>query len=486
MTGGSLNVVARCCRWGAAFLTLVYLASAGGTALAQPPELTLNPGSSKYAGEIAVAIYKSQILRSDSKIERILVGNPKVADVVPLTDHSFYVLGKALGSTNITVYGPNKSLVAVADVNVTYDTEELKRRLHELMPSENVEIRPAGDAVVLSGSVSDADKLSRALTLAANYAPGKVSNMLTVKLFPYTTLFRSFAEVQRSALKELGVNLTAAYKVTGGPTLNLATGITPFVPNFGTLSATYAGQRFSIDGVINALETRGVVKTLAEPDLIALSGDTASFLAGGEFPIPVVQSIGVAASSSSITVEFKPFGVSLAFTPTVLDDGLINLVVAPEVSAIDPTTSVTVEGITVPGITTRRAKTTVELREGQSFAIAGLLQNNFRDNINQYPFLGDIPILGSLFRSSSYINNNSELVIIVTPFRVQPTRPENLQIPTDHFIAPSEADFFLLGREESAATGYTGSFPAFSASAGSSSGTAEAGGIDGQFGHLVQ
>ncbi len=480
-----MNVAARYCRTGAAFLMLIYMLSAGVTALAQPPEITLNPGSSKYAGEIAVAIYKSQILRSDSKIERILVGNPKVADVVPLTDHTFYVLGKSLGATNITVYGPNKSLVAVADVNVTYDTEELKRRLHELLPSENIEIRPAGDAVVLSGAVTDADKLSRALSLANNYAPGKVSNMLAVRGSQQVLLHVRFAEVQRSALQELGINLAAAYKVSGGPVLNLVTGITPFQPNFGTLSATYAGQRFSIDGVINALETRGVVKVLAEPDLIALSGDTASFLAGGEFPIPVVQSIGVSSASNSITIEFKSFGVSLAFTPTVLDDGLINLVVAPEVSNIDPTLSVTVSGITVPGIDTRRAKTTVELREGQSFAIAGLMQTNFRDTINQYPFLGDIPILGALFRSSSYQNNDSELVIIVTPFRVQPTRPENLQVPTDHFIAPSEADFFLMGREESPATGFT-ALPAFSASTRSSSGAAETGGIDGQFGHLVQ
>jgi pilus assembly protein CpaC len=176
MTGGSTSVIARYCRTGAAFLILIYMMSAGVTAQAQPPEITLSPGPSKYAGEIAVAIYKSQILRSDSKIERILVGNPKIADVVPLTDHTFYVLGKALGGTNITVYGPNKSLVAVADVNVTYDTEELKRRLHELLPSENVEIRPAGDAVVLSGAVSDGDKLSRAISLAGYYAPGKVSS----------------------------------------------------------------------------------------------------------------------------------------------------------------------------------------------------------------------------------------------------------------------------------------------------------------------
>lgn len=480
-----MNIIARFCRTGAAFLILIYMMSTGATALAQPPEITLNPGSSKYAGEIAVAIYKSQILRSDSKIERILVGNPKIADVVPLTDHTFYVLGKALGGTNITVYGPNKSLVAVADVNVTYDTEELKRRLHELLPSENIEIRPAGDAVVLSGTLTDADKLSRALSLASYYAPGKVSNMLTVKGSQQVLLHVRFAEVQRSALKELGINLTAAYRVSAGPLLSLATGVTPFPNNAGTLSAAYAGKRFSIDGVVNALETRGVVKVLAEPDLIALSGDTASFLAGGEFPIPVVQSFGGTAASTSITIQFKPFGVSLSFTPTVLDDGLINLVVAPEVSAIDPTTSVTAEGITVPGVTTRRAKTTVELREGQSFAIAGLLQNNFRDQINQYPFLGDIPILGALFRSSSYQNNDSELVIIVTPYRVQPTRPENLQIPTDHFVAPSEAELFLLGQHESPATGFT-TFPYFGSSTGSPAGAAEVGGMDGQFGHLVQ
>ena len=229
-----------------------------------------------------------------------------------------------------------------------------------------------------------------------------------------------------------------------------------------------------IDVLLNALEQKGLTKTLAEPNLIALSGDTASFLAGGEFPIEVVQSGDTVGGDATITIEFKEFGVSLAFTPTVLDDGLINLVVTPEVSALD--LSRTPPG-GVPGLTTRRATTTVELRDGQSFAIAGLLQDDFSDTIDQIPLLGDIPVLGALFRSSQVKKNETELVIMVEVHLVKPAPIGSLATPADNFIPPSEADIWLFGRVEAPGSG----IPRDGGLA-----MKGAGGIEGHYGHIIK
>jgi DNA-binding GntR family transcriptional regulator len=217
----------------------------------------------------------------------------------------------------------------------------------------------------------------------------------------------------------------------------------------GVISAGFDVAGLNIFSALDALERRGVVTTLAEPTLVALSGETASFLAGGEFPIPVAQS-GTGDEGGSISVEFKQFGVSLAFTPTVLDDGIINLVVEPEVSAIDRSAAVTVGGISIPGLSTRRARTTLELRDGQSFAMAGLLRRDFQDTVRQFPILGSIPIIGTLFRSTSFQNDDTELVIIVTPRLVRPMPAHAVRVPTDRVQPPNEIELFLIGRTDSA------------------------------------
>jgi pilus assembly protein CpaC len=221
-----------------------------------------------------------------------------------------------------------------------------------------------------------------------------------------------------------------------------------------------------------------VVKTLAEPNLIALSGDTASFLAGGEFPVPVAQDTD--GGDSTVTVEFKDFGVSLAFTPTVLEDGLMNIVVSPEVSAIDPTTSTRVNGLVIPGLIIRRATTTVELRDGQAFAIAGLIQSDFRDTVSQLPWVGDIPVLGALFRSSEFQRDETELVIIVTPRLIQPSPAGSLAAPTDNFVPPSDTDLFLFGRLEAPESGTSEGQGGYDLSAQA------AGGIEGTYGHIIK
>jgi pilus assembly protein CpaC len=228
-----------------------------------------------------------------------------------------------------------------------------------------------------------------------------------------------------------------------------------------------------VDSLIQSLESRGIARRLAEPNLVALSGDTASFLAGGEFPIEVAQSGATATGTAAITIEFKEFGVALAFTPTVLDDGLINLVVEPEVSALD--FSVARNG--VPGLTTRRASTTVELRDGQSFAIAGLLQDDFTDTIEQLPLLGEVPVLGALFRSSQFQKNETELVIIVESHLVKPAPIGSLATPADNFIPPSEPDIWLFGRVEAPGSG----IPREGGLAAQG-----AGGIGGHYGHIIK
>jgi pilus assembly protein CpaC len=229
--------------------------------------------------------------------------------------------------------------------------------------------------------------------------------------------------------------------------------------------------------LFDALETKGLIKTLAEPTLVAMSGDTANFLAGGEFPIPVAQS-GNGNGAPTITIEFKQFGISLAFTPTILQDGMINLVVNPEVSAIDPTTTVQLGSIVVPGIKVRRAHTTVELRDGESFTVAGLLSDDYQSSIRQYPFIGELPIIGSLFRSTGYQHDQTELVIVVTPHLVVPRRGP-MATPADNFVPPSDFELFLFGNQRGRAENLRPEDRALmSVDPGK-------GGLDGAYGHVL-
>jgi pilus assembly protein CpaC len=271
-----------------------------------------------------------------------------------------------------------------------------------------------------------------------------------------------FSEIKRSALKQLGLSgFLGDNKLTGAigggaglvgagpPTLG------SIVDSFGILQRTFGVLGFNIDATLEALERKGAITTLAEPTLVALSGENASFLAGGEFPVPVVQGSGGGGGGDdddvggqSLSVEWKPFGVSLAFTPTVLADGVINMIVAPEVSSIDPTASIVINNLRIPGLQTRRAKTVVELRDGESFAMAGLLRRDFQDTVRQFPILGSIPIIGTLFRSTNFQREETELVIIVTPRLVRPVRAGTLKVPTDRAGPPAEADLFLLGRTD--------------------------------------
>ena len=445
------------------------MALAAGAATPAPAQIaSLTASNVDHAGQLDVPLNKSQVLTVDRAFSKALVGNQEVADILPLTNRSLYVLGKKVGTTSLTLYDSRNMLIAVVDVAVGPDVVTLKRQLAELIPGEQIGARISNDAVVLTGTVSSASAVDRAVQIARTYAGGdeKVVNMLSVGASQQVMLEVRFSEVNRQAAKQIGLNHSFTGNRTAGSIGNLAgDSIIPTnndrIPTikldglsdaFGVGTWAYKIGSLNLFSALDALERKGLVKTLAEPTLVALSGETASFLAGGEFPIPVVQNGGGGGGNGNngITVEFKPFGVSLGFTPTVLSDGIINLVVEPEVSSIDPSASVSINGLVVPGLLTRRAKTVVELRDGQSFAIAGLLRNDFQDTVRQLPILGSIPIIGSLFRSTGFQKQQTELVMIVTPRLVKPMRAEDVSLPTDRVGNPHELDLFLMGRTDKA------------------------------------
>jgi len=470
----------------AALAAAVWLS---GAASAQV-RVTTETGSGVHAGEFVVPLNKSQILKVDRTFNEILVGNPEIADVIALTDQSLYVLGKQIGSTNMTIYGAARQLIAVMDLVVSYDIEGVKAKIYEVMPEERIEARSVNGTVLLSGTVSSPTRLNQALAIAERFAPLSVTNGLSVSGSQQVMLQVRFAEINRDLSRALGLSHNLSFD-SGSFDFNLVTGkfasgavtqgsFLPPVAEFAAAAAPFgiAGIGASIglwalSTILDDAETRGLVRTLAEPNLVAMSGDTASFLAGGEFPFPVAQ------EQAAITIEFKQFGIGLSFTPTVLGDGLINLVVAPEVSALAERT-VDVGTFTVPTLSTRRANTTIELRDGQSFAIAGLLQSNYSNGLSQLPWAGDVPVLGALFRSAQFQRQESELVIIVTPRLVQPAKsPTQMVTPPDLYAPPNDVELFLFGRSDGALSGQPGARGHIVQSQGQ-------GGISGQFGHIIR
>jgi len=403
-----------------------------------------------------VPMNRAVVVESDTPFAELSIANPGIADISSLSDRTIYVLGKEPGRTTLTLLGADGRLITNVDVHVTPDIAEFKERLEQILPGENIEVRTANNGIVLSGTVSSIARLDRAMELAQRYAPDRVSNLMSVGGTQQVMLKVRFAEMQRSVSKSLSSSI-ALQGSTLGDSLGLQAG-TNSTNNSTSIASTLNGNTpgsndsngaflfgFNAGGVevgilLEALEARGVVRTLAEPNLTALSGQEAKFLAGGEYPIPVSQDGG------AITIEYKPFGVELNFTPRVIDNDVINLELSAAVSSIDSANGFTSNGFTVDAFKRRETSTTVEMRDGESFAIAGLLQDDFLDLSGQVPWVGDIPILGSLFRSAEYSRKQTELVIIVTPHLVTPTRGEVLALPTDRVQPPSERDLFLFGR----------------------------------------
>jgi pilus assembly protein CpaC len=406
------------------------------------------------SGALNVPMNRAVVVESQTPFAELSIANPGIADISTLSDRTIYVLGKAPGRTTLTLLGPDGRLITNVEVQVTPDVAEFKERLQQILPNERIEVRTANDGIVLSGTVSSIQKLDRALDLAQRYAPDRVSNLLMVGGEQQVMLKVRFAEMQRSVAKGLSGGILGSW-TNAGNSVDFGAGSGRLQPgpiggggNILALDPTAAGA-VAIGGVVGdlalsvlleALENKGVVRTLAEPNLTALSGQEANFLAGGEYPIPVVGTEG------EVTIEYKPFGVELSFTPRVVDGDIINLELVAAVSGLDPTVVVQNAGFSINGFRRRETRTTVEMRDGESFAIAGLLEDDFRDLVGQVPWVGDIPILGTLFRSAEYERRQSELVIIVTPHLVSPVRGEAFALPTDRVRPPTESELFLFGR----------------------------------------
>jgi pilus assembly protein CpaC len=444
---------------------------------------------------IVVTVNKSRTLRIEKPFASAVVGSPDIVDALPMSDRTLYIQGKKVGTTNVSVFDQGMQLIGVIDVEVTLDTGNLQEKIRASTGSRGIRVGSSNGQIVLSGVASNAVAAERAVQVAKSMVTegAAIVNAMSVAPAQQVMLKVRFLEVERSASREFGVNWFGANNggnrgfatglgtgspltqpggrpaVTGVdasgnpvpapgspagsgalglPIFTTAAGIATAGAPFGVALANLASKGATLDVLLSALETKGLVRRLAEPDLIALSGDTASFLAGGEYPVPAVQPGGTGAVPV-ITVQYYPFGVQLAFTPTVLENGIINLRLAPSVSELNFAVAVNANGFNIPSIDKREARTTVELRDGQSFSIAGLLQTDNRRNVSQLPWIGSVPVLGALFSSKSFVASDTDLVVIVTPHLVAPAVPgQRLATPLDNAVPSNDVDFFLMGEME--------------------------------------
>jgi pilus assembly protein CpaC len=458
--------------------------------------------------KLDLTVGKSRVLDLPVAIKRASLANPEVADTVVLSPTQIYLTGKTSGVTNLTLWNESGKMMGVYDVVITPDLTRLKENLYKAMPDEkNILVMSSHDNITLSGTASNASNLTRAMNIAEAYAPKKVINSMQVGGVQQVMLEVRVAEMNRELVKRLGINATAMTPQGFGMTAlnqlttmlggNSFSGVTSgsfpsglIGPLTNTLNLSHQATQavngafqfqtgnITWSGFVDALHQENIVKVLAKPTLVALNGQEAAFLAGGEFPIPVPQAFGL------VTIQFKKFGVGLVFTPNVVDRKHISLSVAPEVSELDFQNALRTQGFVVPAITTRRATTTIEMADGQSFAIGGLMRDNVREIINKYPGLGDIPILGALFRSTSFQKNETELLIIVTAHLVRPLDMTAQTLPTDYFEEPNDFEFYLMGYAEKGG---------FGGKAGHKSPTAEVlsnrvtrgRAMEGQVGHIV-
>ncbi len=429
--------------------SLAFIAAFGGilmTPLAHPVA-ERDPRRVEMVGPqeklLPLELNKGQLVRLGAAASSVFIADPRIADVQVKSPTLVYVFGKQAGETTMFAVDNGDRILANLRVAVSHNLSNLRSAMETLFPGSFIEVSSVGEAVMLSGMVPSPQQAEDARALAARFSggDGNVINRLSVHAPNQVNLRVRVAEVNRSVIKRIGINWDALLSA-GSFAFGIATNNPPvnalgqfIVRNESTDSAVvgFNTGRLSINGVLDALENEGLVTVLAEPNLTAVSGETASFLAGGEFPILVPQ------SSDTVTIEYKKFGVALAFTPTLLEGGRISLKVRPEVSQLSTTGEVRLNNIVVPSLATRRAETTVELGSGQSFAVAGLIQNNVTHDLRKFPGLGDLPVLGGLFRSDRFQRDETELVIIVTPYVVRPVSTARLQVPTDGLTMPTDA-----------------------------------------------
>lgn len=424
-----------------------------------------------------VPINRSELITTQTDMGEVIVTDPEVADVFVHGKRKISVMGKEIGQTTLRVFDTSSKLIRSMDVAVTYDLPAVRRALREFLPNERIGVSMVNTRIALTGNVTSAESAATAIELAEEFVRGKLSaeeaasrprhsatgdkspiiNLMKISSGQQVMLRIRIGEIQRSALKNLGVNMTAigrdgrsgfqigtgtgqAGDVSGdNPAFNFNT-FTSATDSFGTVGGVVAGASYGLAATVDALERDGLLKVLAEPNLTALSGEEAQFLAGGEFPIPVPQQLG------TTTIEYKPFGVALKFTPYVLSENRLRIQVQPEVSEISNERVVdSGDGFFAPSIITRRASTTVELAPGESFMIAGLIRDNMATQIDELPGVGEIPVLSALFRSTSFQRNETELVIAVTPYLVDPLKHSDIKMPTDDFRPASFMEQIFFG-----------------------------------------
>ena len=406
------------------------------------------------ARELVLEIRKGQLIRLERPAAAVFVADPEVADVQAHSPTLVYVFGRRSGTTTLYAVDENEEVLLRRDVVVEHHLSGLQDVIREVAPDSRIEVRSVDGGIILDGAVRDPVKAQELREIAGRYLGENETliNRLTVAAPTQVNLRVRVAEVSRDVTKLFGINWEGIFS-PGDFLFGLATGRAfttgggfPFlraVESGGVgnaLSGSYTNGDVSINGIVDALEREGLVNVLAEPNLTALSGETASFLAGGEFPVPVGQD-----DNNNIEIQFKQFGVSLAFTPTVLSAGRISMRVRPEVSDLSDKGAITLNNLVIPALSTRRAETTVELGSGQSFAIGGLISNSTRNNLDKVPGLGDLPVLGTLFRSTRFQRSESELVILVTPYLVAPVGAAQLATPRDGLEDPSDLERLIEG-----------------------------------------
>ena len=452
-------------------LALATLGFFVGTATAAPekqPEpsrtISVSTHGGAFSQRVSLGLNKAIIVQLDTEARDVLVSSPDIVDAVVRTPRRIYLLGLKTGQTNTFFFDAGGHQIGSLEILVEKDTIDLTNELRAMMPGSNIKAAAVNDHIVLTGTVTNAQESARAQDIAGRFAgdPNKVVNMLRVPGSEQVMLRVRVAEMQRSIAKQFGIDLATAAVVGGVP---LAAASAPQFALVGkALNDLIAGQAGQVcdpvavpgkctggpnnlQGTIKALEQIGLIHTLAEPNLTAVSGETAKFLAGGEFPVPISRD-----RDGNVTIEFKQFGVGLSFTPVVLNAGRISLQVSTEVSELTNTGAFTLQGstpssgLTIPALTVRRTQTTVELPSGGSFAIAGLMQHTSKQVIQALPGVKDLPILGALFRSRDFENDESELVVIISAYLVTPTVASNLASPTDGFVNPTDPETILLGR----------------------------------------
>ena len=463
--------------WAIACLAALFV-HLSGLASAKAQNINDFQDNGQPVRRVTVTVNKSRTFQLGQAFSTAVVGAPDIADALPMNDRTLYIQGKKIGTTNVSIFDTANKLMTVIDVEVAIDTQSLQSKIRLGTGINSIHVSASNGQVILNGMAPNAVIADRAVSIAQSVAPTSIVNAISVAPSQQVLLKVQFLEASREAGRQLGVNWYASNAAgTNGVTSGLgsvsstngtttaggggsntttfpilqplfqASGTLSQGTPFGTVLAQLVNGGTNIQALVTALETQGLVRRLAEPNLMALSGDAAQFLAGGEFPVPIA-----ATSASGIvtpTIEYKPFGVQLKFTPTVLEDGIINLRVQPAVSELDFANAVSISGTTIPALIKRDADTTVELRDGQSFAIAGLLLSDNTRNRSQIPWLGSVPVLGALFSSNSYQKNETDLIIIVTPHLVQPADPgQHFASPLDKRLPSNDVDFFLNGKME--------------------------------------